>query len=68
MLDNISKWIYNKDVTKERQERRQKMELEEMNKADLIAILTAIREAAKKSNENNTVQLVETILEEIRKK
>ncbi len=44
------------------------MELEEMNKADLIAILTAIREAAKKSNENNTVQLVETILEEIRKK
>ena len=35
---------------------------EEMNKADLIAILTSIREHAKEHKETSTQKLIETIL------
>lgn len=41
---------------------------ENMNKADLIAILVAIRENAKKNKETSTVELTETMLKEIREK
>ena len=43
------------------------MEKEEMTKANLIALLTAIRETAKEHGENHTVDLIDKILEEIRK-
>ncbi len=43
------------------------MEQEEMNKADLIAILVSILEVAKEHGETHTVQHIEKILQEIRK-
>lgn len=43
------------------------MENELMTKANLIALLTAIREAAKEHGENHTVELIDKILEETRK-
>lgn len=43
------------------------MENVDMSKADLIAILTAIREAAKEHGESHTVELIDKILEETRK-
>lgn len=43
------------------------MEIEEMSKADLIAILASIREVAKANGENKTVEHVNKLLEEIRK-
>lgn len=44
------------------------MEDDEMSRADLIAILTSIREYAKEHNETKTEEHIKTILEEIRKK
>ena len=41
---------------------------EDMNKADLIALLVSIREVAKAHNETATVEHIETILKEIREK
>lgn len=41
---------------------------ENMNRADLIALLVSIREVAKASKENNTVEHIDTILKEIREK
>ncbi len=43
------------------------MEIEEMSKADLIAMLVSIREVAKANGENKTVEHINKILEEIRK-
>jgi hypothetical protein len=43
------------------------MENDEMVKADLIAILVAIRETAKEHGESHTVELIDKILEETRK-
>ena len=42
-------------------------EIEEMTKADLIAILVSIREVAKANNEQATVNHITKMLEEIRK-
>lgn len=47
--------------------RERSMEQEEMNKADLIAILVSILEVAKEHGETHTVQHIEKILQEIRK-
>lgn len=43
------------------------MESEEMNKVDLIAILSSIREYAKEHNEKNTEEHINKMLTEIRK-
>lgn len=43
------------------------MESEEMNKVDLIAILSSIREYAKEHNETNTEEHINKMLTEIRK-
>ena len=43
------------------------MENEEMNKADLVAILVSIREVAKANGELHTEEHVNKMLEEIRK-
>ena len=42
-------------------------EIEEMTKADLIAILVSIREVARTNGEIHTVEHIDKILEEIRK-
>ena len=42
-------------------------QIEEMTKADLIAILVSIREVAKANNEQATVNHITKMLEEIRK-
>ena len=39
-----------------------------MSKADLIAILVSIREVARANNEMKTVEHIDAILEEVRKK
>lgn len=43
------------------------MEINQMSKADLIAILTSIREVAKANNEMKTVEHINKMLEEVRK-
>lgn len=58
---------YNFLVTGVRAERSIIMESEEMNKVDLIAILSSIREYAKEHNEKNTEEHINKMLTEIRK-
>lgn len=65
-LDNISKWIYNILVTRKRQE--QEVTMENDMKDGLVAVLVSIRENAEQNNEPKTVELVNKILEEIRKR
>lgn len=59
-LYNCSKGIAGKEINME-------TEIEEMTKADLIAILVSIREVAKTNNEQATVNHITKMLEEIRK-
>ena len=66
-IDKYAQWVYNVRVAREQQERRKKMENEEMSKVDLIAILVLIRENAKANNELKTVEQIDKILDEIRK-
>ena len=40
---------------------------DELSKANLIAILTAIKEYAKEHSENDTAKYIEKILEEVKK-
>ena len=42
------------------------MEKEEMQKADLIALLVSIREVAKANNETKTVEHITMILNEVK--
>ena len=60
VLYNCSKGIAGKEINME-------TEIEEMTKADLIAILVSIREVAKANNEQATVNHITKMLEEIRK-
>ena len=65
-LDNISKWIYNILVTRKRQE--QEVTMENDMKDNLVAVLVSIREHAEQNKEPKTVELINKILEEIRKR
>mgnify|MGYP000171359558 CR=1 FL=1 len=60
VLYNCSKGMAGKEIEME-------TEIEEMTKADLIAILVSIREVAKANNEQATVNHITKMLEEIRK-
>lgn len=60
VLYNCSKGMAGKEMEME-------TEIEEMTKADLIAILVSIREVAKANNEQATVNHITKMLEEIRK-
>ena len=60
VLYNRSKGMAGKEIEME-------TEIEEMTKADLIAILVSIREVAKANNEQATVNHITKMLEEIRK-
>lgn len=59
--------VYNIIVTRARRERRKEMD-EKMSKASLIAILASIRDVAEKNKETATVEHIDKMLEEIRKK
>lgn len=62
VLYNCSKGMAGKEM-----EMEMETEIEEMTKADLIAILVSIREVAKANNEQATVNHITKMLEEIRK-
>ena len=59
--------LYNCSKGMAGKEREMETEIEEMTKADLIAILVSIREVAKANNEQATVNHITKMLEEIRK-
>ena len=67
MLDNIPYGVYNIIVTGARQERRNN-KMEQQMKEGTIGMLVSIREHAEQNGEFKTVELINKILEEYRKK